>query len=174
MELHPTSFQPKFNLAELDFVEKKWAEAYTDFAELITYLQAQNTKLATELKRPLDAPVQAALQNTVKSNDSTIKLMQYKQVISLLKQGKTDDAKALTATFSYLDDEPLHYFAHAAHAFAAAEAKEKTLPAGKKAEAERAEAQTWLDSANRIYPQALITIYLDSMIEVGWVETLGL
>ena len=129
-QLNPQSYHPKFNLAELDFVEKKFEKALAAFDKLLAHPQA---------------------------DDSTKKLIQFKQVICYLKLEKKDEAEKLIKSFSYIDDEPVFYMSHAAKEFAA----------GK-----REEAQSYIDSANRIYSAEALTIYFDSFIEMGWVETL--
>jgi Tfp pilus assembly protein PilF len=131
MELNPNSFHPKFNLAEIEFVEHHWAKAQHDFEALLKSDADQGTK----------------------------KLIQFKIVICLLKQDKVAEAKKMADGFSYIDDEPVYHLSHAAIEFH---------------EGDKQEAQSWLDSANRIYNPQVLTIYMDSFIEVGWVESLAL
>ncbi len=129
-KLNPKSFHPRFNLAEIEFVEKKFPVAEAAFRKL--------------LEDKLDV--------------STRKLIEFKIVICLLKQEKTADAEKMTKTFSYLDDEPVYYMSHAAIEFA---------------KGSKEEAQTWIDSASRIYQPADISVYVDSFIEMDWVESLS-
>lgn len=145
LKLHPHSFQAKFNLAELDFVEA--AEAARKGKEGI---QAQWATAQKEFE---------ALQNSRAVDEGTKKLMQFKVVICLLKQGKKEEAKKLVSTFSYIDDEPIYQMAHAAIEF------DQDNKMG---------AQEWIDMANRIWkdsPQALV-VYIDSFVELGWVDSL--
>ncbi|MGI8603606.1 MAG: tetratricopeptide repeat protein [Verrucomicrobiales bacterium] len=131
MELNPKSFHPRFNLAEIEFVEHHWAKAQQDLEAL--------------LKEEID--------------EGTRKLIQFKLVICFLKQDKIADAEKLAATFSYIDDAPVYYLSKAALEFH---------------KGNKSEAQSWIDSANRIYSQQVVSIYIDSFIEVGWVESLAL
>lgn len=146
-KLNPASFHPKFNLAEISFVEAAektrkgetagaaalWASAQKQFEGLITG----------------------------KADEATKKLMQFKVVICLLQQGKTAEAEKMAGGFSYIDDEPVYYMSHAAVEFS---------------KSDKEAAQEWINAANRVWstaPQA-VTVYMDSFIELGWVETLGL
>ena len=72
-------------------------------------------------------------------------------------QGREEDAMAIIKDFGYLEDNPAYYYGNAAVEFS----KEK-----------KEEAQTWLESAKRIYDPGLLEVFIDSFVEVGWVETL--
>jgi len=146
-QLNPGSFHPKFNLAEIDFVEAASKARAGD-----------ETGAATQF-----ATAQKQFEALVAGNadEGTRKLMQFKIVICQLKQGQVGEAEKSVKGFSYIDDEPVYYMGHAAIEFH---------------KGDKAEAQTWIDSANNIWrtaPQS-VTIYMDSFIEVGWVETLAL
>lgn len=126
------SFHPKFNLAEINFVEKKWDDARKQFTELLN-----------------DANLPDA---------STGRLIKYKLLICDLQQKKTAAATAALDQFDQYDnDSPAFYFAQAAAAFAA-EKKD--------------DAEEWLSSAAKIYPKELNDVYQDSLVEVGWLQTL--
>ena len=144
-ELHPKSFHPKFNLAEIEFVEAADKARAGDEAAAATQFAS-----AQKLFEALIAG---------KTDVSTQKLIEFKIVICQLKQGKTAEAEAAAKAFSYIDDEPVYYLSHAAVEFH---------------KGDKAAAQEWIDSANRIYTPQQVTVYMDSFIEVGWVETLAL
>lgn len=88
---------------------------------------------------------------------TTERLMQFKLVICMLMQGREDDALEIIKKFNYLEDNPAYYYGNAALEFS----KEK-----------KEEAQTWLESAKNIYDPSLLEVFIDSFVEVGWVETL--
>jgi tetratricopeptide (TPR) repeat protein len=143
--LHPKSFHPKFNLAEIEFVEAAdKARAGDDAGAAAQFASAQKM-------------FEALIADG--GDVATQRLMEFKVVISLLKQGKVEEAEKAVKAFSYIDDEPVYYLGHAAVAFH---------------KGDKEEAQGWINSANRIYPPQQVTIYMDSFIEVGWVETLAL
>lgn len=125
-------FHPRFNLAEINFVEKKWDDARKQFTDLLN-----------------DANLPDA---------ATGRLIKYKLLICDLQQKKTAAATAALDQFDQYDnDSPAFYFAQAATAFAA----------DKKEDAEE-----WLSSAAKIYPKELNDVYQDSLVEVGWLQTL--
>ena len=137
LSLKPGLMEAQFNLAELDFVEKKFASAESAFRRL----RAENPDLRLE----------------------TSKLIEYKLYITLLMQSQSEgDAKhnaamAMLDSFDYLDDYPLHYYGKAVKAFHADD---------------KEEAEEWMASARRIYDKATQTIYIDALIEMGWVDSL--
>lgn len=92
-----------------------------------------------------------------KTDVATRRLIEYKIVICKLKQGDSDGAKKMIGAYSYLDDTPIYYVANAAVAFS----KE-----------DRDDAESWITSARKIYPAAQMEIFLDALIEAGWIETL--
>jgi len=143
-ELHPKSFHPMFNLAEIEFVEAADNSRAGNAAAASQFASAQ------KLFEGLSAG---------KTDDATRRLVEFKIVICQLKQGKTAEAEAAAKAFSYIDDEPVYYMSHAAVAFQ---------------KGDKVAAQEWIDSANRIYSPQQMSVYMDSFIEVGWVETLSL
>lgn len=127
------AFHPRFNLAEISFVEKDWDAARTGF--------------------------QALLKEKATKDKSSLTLMKFKIMVCDFQQKKTADAEAILKTFDQYDDaSPAYYFAQAAQCFV----NEK-----------KEEAAEWLDSAKKIYPAELNEVYNDSLVEVGWLETLG-
>lgn len=144
-ELNPKSFHPRFNLAEIEFVEAADKARAGDEAAAATQFAS-----AQKLFEALIAG---------KADAATQKLIEFKIVVCQLKQGKVAEAEAAAKAFSYIDDEPVYYLSHAAIEFH---------------KGDKAAAQEWIDSANRIYAQQQVTVYMDSFIEVGWVETLAL
>lgn len=137
-------FHPRFNLAEIDFVEKKWEPARTSFESLLADVNPDDK--------------------------SSGKLMRFKMYICVLQQmaeakdeatKKKAEASAnvLMQAFDQYDAEaPAFYFANAARFFA---------------EGKKEEANEWLESASKIYPKDVTETYNDSFIEMGWLETLG-
>ncbi|MES2706793.1 MAG: hypothetical protein V4726_09350 [Verrucomicrobiota bacterium] len=126
------SFHPRFNLAEINFVEKKWGDARTQFTDL--------------------------LNDPNLPDSATGRLIKYKLLICDLQEKKTAAATAALDQFDQYDnDSPAYYFAKAATAFA---------------EEKKEDAEEWLSSAAKIYPKELNDVYQDSLVEVGWLQTL--
>ncbi len=138
LELKPGLMEAMFNLAELDFVEGKFAVAEQAFRKL-------KTDAAGDMQ------------------PETAKLVEYKLFLSVLMQSQSEgDAKykqamAMLETFDYLDDYPIYYFSKAAVAFK---------------NDEKEEAEDWLATSRRIYKKSVHTIYVDALIELGWVDSL--
>ena len=90
-------------------------------------------------------------------NLGTRRLIEFKILISLLSQDKDDEAKAIQEKFDYLEDTPAYYFGNAAFAFDAEDEEE---------------ARGWIRSAEKIYTPQEVSVYVDSFIEMGWIDNL--
>jgi tetratricopeptide (TPR) repeat protein len=88
---------------------------------------------------------------------ATRRLIEYKILICKLKLGDEDAAKGILATLDYLDDTPAYYVCNAALAYS----KE-----------DREAAEEWIQSARRIYSPTQMEVFLDALVEAGWIETL--
>ncbi len=91
LELKPSSFEPKFNLAELDYIEARYQEAGTAFQQL--------------LKDFPKLPLQARHLTT------------FKVLVCQLKQNLMEEAAATAKSFTFMDDTPAYYYGKAAFAF---------------------------------------------------------
>ena len=131
LELNPTAFMSKFNITELDFVEKKFPDAEKNFQKLIA-----------------DSP---------DMNIGTRRLIEFKILITQLKQDKHDEAAATLDKFNFMEDTPAYYFGKAAIAFDAGDEDD---------------AREWIRSAERIYKPQEVSVYVDSFIEMGWIDNL--
>ena len=86
------AFHPRFNLAELDFVTKKWDQAREAFLKL--------------------------LKDPGKPNAGSDALINFKILICDLQQKKVADADAILSTFDQYDDQsPAYYYGQAAKLF---------------------------------------------------------
>jgi tetratricopeptide (TPR) repeat protein len=92
IKLLPEAFEPKFNLAELFYVQHKYAEAEAAFAALL----AAYPRLREEVRH----------------------LTQFKVMVCRLKQNHLPEAQQVAAkNFTFMDDTPAYYFANAALSF---------------------------------------------------------
>ncbi len=152
LSLQKDNFHPKFNLAELDFVEKKWSAAQAAFGELIL----QNAKNKED---ELSRAKEDAKESLSRQFDTTERLMQFKILICQLQQQKEADASETMKSFKpYDNDSPAYYFAKAAADYI----KEK-----------KEDAEEWINSAKTIYPADMNEIFIDSLVEMGWLQTLN-
>lgn len=151
-ELDKESFHPKFNLAEMDFVEKKYEPAISAFTALIA--QNEALKKAAAAKHTEDIREAQTRQFT-----STTQLMQFKLLICQAQLKNVTAAEEILNQYApYDNDSPAYYFAKAALDYAA-DKKE--------------EGDEWVASAKSIYPGNLLDVYMDSLVEMGWISTLG-
>lgn len=88
---NPASFEPRFNLTELDYVRGKYKEAELSFLDLLK----QFPKIRQEVRH----------------------LVQFKILVCQLKQDKVSEAEAMMKAFTFMDDTPAYYFSKAAFAF---------------------------------------------------------
>ncbi len=152
VSLDKNSFHPQFNLAELDFVEKKFPSAIASFTSLI----AENETLKKEAMAGMKEEFRATL---ARQFDTTKRLIEFKIFICQTLEKNSAEADKLIKGFnSYDNDSPAYYFAKAVQSFVK-EQKET--------------AEEWLASAKNIYPAALTEVYQDSMVEMGWMTTLA-
>lgn len=85
----PTSLPVLFNLAEMNFVQKKWAAAEKLFHKIIPLI---NEGIQKDMKR----------------------LCELKLLLCYLKTGKTKEANQLANQYDQWDDSPFYYYAKAA------------------------------------------------------------
>lgn len=160
VEIAPDAFMSQFNLAETYFVTHDYATAIKRFTPLIEKLKERaetSREAAADPARPFDDDERERLRAEADASEATIKLIQFKLLVSNLKLGNEDKAKAIQAKFNFLDDAPAFYFGHAAIMFH---------------EENETEAQRWLRSAQNIYKPQQLAIYTDSLIEADWIDNL--
>lgn len=149
------AFHPRFNLAELDFVEA--GNAAAQLREVPPRPGVDPAVVAKQWETARDAFAKL-LNDPGKGGSSSDSLINFKLFICNLLQKRTADAEVIFSTFDKFDmDSPAYYYAEAVKCF------NKDDKEG---------AQEWLDSAKRIYPKEMNEVFNDSLVEVGWLETL--
>jgi len=88
LKLNPDSINIKFNLAELDFVTKRWESAHNRFDQLIKVMP--------------------------ESQKSMARLCEFKLLLCKLKMNRVDEAIALMNKYDEWDDSPFYYYSRAA------------------------------------------------------------
>jgi tetratricopeptide (TPR) repeat protein len=149
------SFHPRFNLAELDFVEAGQATAK---------LRVEG-KPAPDLPQSLMAQwdtardsFQKLLTDPGKPGTGSDSLINFKLFICALQQKKEAEADVVMKNFDQYDaDSPAYYFANAVRCFI---------------KDDKEGANEWLESARKIYPKEINEVFNDSLVEMGWLETL--
>lgn len=123
-----------FNIAEVNFVTKDWAAAEVTLAKVL--------KLGTP--------------DVAKGDIQMARLVEFKLLLTKLKLGKKDEAKALSTKYDFLDDSPYPYYAEAAIAFS---------------ESRELEAEAAMARAGRIFQNPGFTApWQDTMVEFGFVK----
>ena len=91
--------------------------------------------------------------------DSTRRLIEFKLFICQSMEKNQAEADKFMKNFNSFDnDSPAYYFAKAVSAYVA-EKKDA--------------ADEWVSSAKNIYPASITEVYVDSMVEMGWMTTLA-
>lgn len=151
VQLENANFHPKFNLAELDFVEKKWSAAIAAFTNLIQINETEKKNALAQLKED-------ARESVSRNYDITTRLMQFKVMICHTQDKRTKEAAEIVKKFGpYDNDTPAYYFGQAALAFVADN---------------KISAEEWINSAKSIYPSSALEVYVDCFVEMGWISTL--
>ena len=128
IELDPTLWAAKFNYAELPFNRGDYTTARSRFEDLLG--ETDTTKLPREAE-----------------------LAQYKVFLTLLLEGKTDQARSFMEHFNFSGSTPAKYFCNAAMQFRAGSTDK---------------AMGWINSAKKEYPSQLVTIFVESFYRLGW------
>ncbi|MEM8952772.1 MAG: tetratricopeptide repeat protein [Verrucomicrobiota bacterium] len=87
----------------------------------------------------------------------TRNLILYKIYLCNLMLENTEAAEEMLAEFNYMSDTPEYWYANAAKHFKAGDEDE---------------ARSWLRSASRIYNRMMQDLFVDSLVELHWIETL--
>jgi tetratricopeptide (TPR) repeat protein len=90
-KLLPGAFEPRFNLAELLYVQESYGEAENAFVALLK----EFPRLREEVRH----------------------LTQFKVIVCRLKQNKVAEAEEVTKNFTFMDDTPAYYYTKAAFSF---------------------------------------------------------
>jgi tetratricopeptide (TPR) repeat protein len=121
----------QFNIGEVYFVTKQWQKSYDVFAGVLKQL-----------------PEAAA---------SMARLVEFKQLLCLIRLDRAQEAAVLAEKYDYMDDSPFHYFANAALAY---EKKDEL------------KAEEWMAMASRIFNNpAILSSWQDTMIEFGYIKS---
>lgn len=124
----------EFNIAEVYFVTKQWQKCMDMFGKVLKVLK----ELPPEKTSPLT------------------RLVEFKIMLSQIKLGRMDEAKALAAKYDDLDDSPFYYYAQATFAF------EKN---------DLAKAEDWLQMAARVFRDPNATApWRDTITEYGYIK----
>lgn len=130
----PSEFSPRFHRAEVEYVRHDWATAHARLQQLLT-----------------DFP---------KVPQPIRHMVLFKRLVCELKLERLVEAEqTLKQSFTFMDDTPAYYYAHAALAFA---------------RKDEVKAKDWLARAGGIFKPAERSPYEDSLMEARWLPSLAL
>lgn len=172
VSIAPRSFMAQFNVTELDFVDgaRKNRIKEGDGDEDFRNAEAGFTKLSKQLRGDIldleQAAIKAnasnqpekarALEGRIAATEETAKLMDFKVLICRQLLGDDAGVKRILDTCHFMDDVPTYYYANAAIAF-----HQKNDD----------KARDWIRQAKGIYNSGTNDVYLDSLVEIGWVDS---
>ena len=122
LEINPGNINVAFNLAEIDFVTRKWESAHQRFSLVISKLPAKNKAMR--------------------------RLCEFKLLLCKLKMNRIEEAHAMRDKYDSWDDSPFYYYSRAAILFHQGdkEAAEKLLLDARFIWASDAALSSWQDT----------------------------
>ncbi|MEM0898256.1 MAG: hypothetical protein AAGJ79_15405 [Verrucomicrobiota bacterium] len=172
VQMAPRSFMAKFNLNELDFVDgankerSKKGSGLGDLDKAAKGFEALGKQLRADILDLEQAQINANAANDLEKADlyekrieatsSTVRLMDYKVLLCHLLLGNEPEVQSILDTFHFMDDAPAFYYSNASIAFQAEDEDQ---------------AQDWIRQAKGIYDKNQNDIYIDSLVEIGWIDS---
>ena len=124
LNVDPAFFPALFNLAEIPFMQGKYAEARLAYEKLL-------------------------------EEDSSGDLIKFRLYLTYLLEKDDERAKAQLDKIPLLNDTPIYFFAFAAWEFAHGDEKK---------------AQSYLNSAETVFPKAKLSNFSDVFYDIGWMK----
>ena len=124
LQIDPKFFPALFNLAEIPFMQGKYAEARLAYEKLL-------------------------------DDETSVELIKFRLYLTHLLEKDDQVAKQLLEKIPLLNDTPIYYYSYAAWEFAHGDAKK---------------AQTYLNSAETVFPKSKRGNFLDVFYDIGWLK----
>ena len=124
LQLDPKFFPALFNLAEIPFMQGKYAEARLAYEKLL-------------------------------DDESSADLIKFRLYLTYLLEKNDEVAKQLLEKIPLLNDSPIYFYGYAAWEFAHGDEKK---------------AQSYLNSAETVFPKAKLSNFLDVFYDIGWMK----
>ena len=132
-KLSPETPNILFNIAEVQFVTKEWEKAEQTFSRILALVAGDKNQLAMA------------------------RLVEFKQLLCLIKLGRVDEAKAMAVKYDLFDDSPFPYYAEAAIAYH---------------EEREMDAEAAIARGNRIFADpAIVAPWQDTLMEFGYLKS---
>ena len=124
LQLDPKFFPALYNLAEIPFMQGKYAEARLAYEKL-------------------------------QDDESSVDLIKFRLYLTYLLEKNDEMAKQLLEKIPLLNDTPVYFYGYAAWEFAHGDEKK---------------AQSYLNSAETVFPKAKRGSFLDVFYDIGWLK----
>ncbi|MEO7319093.1 MAG: tetratricopeptide repeat protein [Chthoniobacteraceae bacterium] len=124
LQLDPKFFPALFNLAEIPFMQGKYAEARLAYEKLL-------------------------------DDESSVDLIKFRLYLTYLLEKNDEVAKQLLEKIPLLNDSPIYFYGYAAWEFAHGDEKK---------------AQSYLNSAETVFPKSKRGNFLDVFYDIGWMK----
>lgn len=124
LQLDPKFFPALFNLAEIPFMQGKYAEARLAYEKLL-------------------------------DDETSVDLIKFRLYLTYLLEKNDEVAKQHLEKIPLLNDSPIYFYAHAAWEFAHGDQKK---------------AQTYIDSAETVFPKPKLGNFVDVFYDIGWLK----
>ena len=124
LQLDPKFFPALFNLAEIPFMQGKYAEARLAYEKLL-------------------------------DDEASVDLIKFRLYLTYLLEKNDEVAKQLLDKIPLLNDTPIYFYSYAAWEFAHGDEKK---------------AQTYLNSAETVFPKSKRGNFLDVFYDIGWLK----
>ena len=124
LQLDPKFFPALFNLAEIPFMQGKYAEARLAYEKLL-------------------------------DDEASVDLIKFRLYLTYLLEKNDDAARQLLDKIPLLNDTPVYFYSYAAWEFAHGDEKK---------------AQSYLNSAETVFPKPKRGNFLDVFYDIGWLK----
>ncbi|MBA2431111.1 MAG: tetratricopeptide repeat protein [Chthoniobacterales bacterium] len=145
--------QKDYNAAEAEF--QKAAQADPKFRDA-QYNLAQVPFRKGEYAKARERFEALFSTTTGADKDRAAQLLKYKVYLTYLLEGQDARADKMREQFQFTGDTPALYYAQAAREF-----KDNNI----------AKANDWVNSARKIYPAALNSVFSDAFYDLGWLQS---
>lgn len=124
LQLDPKFFPALFNLAEIPFMQGKYAEARLAYEKLL-------------------------------DDEASVDLIKFRLYLTYLLEKNDEVAKQLLEKIPLLNDSPIYFYGYAAWEFAHGDEKK---------------AQSYLNSAETVFPKSKLGNFMDVFYDIGWMK----
>jgi tetratricopeptide (TPR) repeat protein len=141
--------------ASLTQTEIPISQALTDVPLVLEAIGSNDSKCSLDREQASQAREQLEKLFAVAKNRRSEQLILYKVFLTFILEGSDRQAELLMQRFSYTDETPAHYYAHAAWAFQ---------------HGDSASGNDWVGAAERIYSAELNALFVEDFYRLHWLD----